>query len=252
MKNFLSGQDLSIEVLFEQDLDPVVPDVASVTYDLYDNGGSKIATAVAVTTTTATTSVAIPIVGGLNTKAGGLAFEMRKLVVNWLLNGASNSTEISYRLISSTPMAVSAQSARSLVGMSKDELPDDDLDMYGAYVEVQADIGAGVVATALSAGDKTTLAVNRMIAVRSLINVLGSIQMRALVQDKSNTAQVSRFDNVDFVALALWLNNLYQQGSLIVVPVDITTVGTGLIMGRSSPTTDFITSDAPIQPGDTA
>ena len=243
MKTFLAGADVTVDVLFEQGTDTVIPDVGSVKYTLYSNAGAALATDVAVTTTVDTTEVAIPVLAANNAITGD--FEVRTLIVNYKVNGGSRQQQVQYRLIPFIPLAVSCDDVRALVGFSKKELPDSDLNIYTAYLEVVDDVGLEFVTPALTAKDNTTLSLNRAVVCRALIAILPSLQMRALHRAKRKTAEVSRFSKIDFGALADWLWDLYLQAIDVLDPEDITLLGGGLLAVLSSPTTDPITAAAP-------
>lgn len=243
MKSFIAGQDLSFEVLFELNLETVVPDVGSVTYDLRDNAGALLRTGVAVITTVTSTQATIVIAAADNGKT--LDFENRTLIVKWKANSVPHETVIQYRLIDFIPLSVNPDSVRALLGLSKPELPDADIDLYAAYLTVRDDFGAALVSGALTSGDVKTLQVNRAIAVAALLAVLGSIEIRVIQQDKSNTAQLTRFSKIDFTTIRAWLGNLYDSAKNIIVGEDPSAYGAGVIIGVTTPTTDPVTGQAP-------
>jgi hypothetical protein len=216
VKNFLAGKDVSIDVLFEQGADTVIPDTGSTKYTLYDNNGAAMSGSVDVPLTVTSTQVAIDILAIKNAKT--LPFETRTLVVTYKVNGGTRTQTVQYRLIDMIPMSVNEDSVRSLIGMSRVELPNKDIDLYMAYVGVCEDVDKAVVDAALVAGDSTQLAVNRMLVCRSLMEVLPGIQLRVIQESKSNTAQLSRFSKIDFDALTSWIQDLYYVALLILVP----------------------------------
>lgn len=243
MKTFLAGADVTVDVLFEQGADTVIPDLNTVTYTLYSNAGVALHTDVAVVTTSDSTQIAIIVVAADNAIAGD--FETRTLLINYKMNGGTRQQQVQYRLIPFIPLAVSCDDVRTLIGFSKKELPDSDLNIYTAYLSVVDDLGIDLVTPALVAKDITTLSLNRAIACRALIDILPSLQLRALQLSKSNTAEVSRFSKINFDDLADWLWELYLAALLVIDPSDDTTIGQGLLAVTSSPDIDPVTASAP-------
>lgn len=248
MLTFIAGQDITVDVLFVKGVDEtVVPDIGSVKYDLFDNSGAPLDAAVAVTTDGTDTHIPIPILAAKNAKASGKDFEMRTLRVHWEDDGAPYITEIQYRIADFVPHSVSPLGVRSLLGLAKNELPDEDLDIYAAYVEVAEDIGSAALLTALTAGNSSTISANRAIAAKTLLNVLGSIEIRTMQEDKSNTAQLSRFSKIDFATVRAWLQKLYDDAVDVVVPPS--TTGSDAVLITTMPTIDSITGVTPVIPG---
>lgn len=243
MRSFLAGQAVTLDVLFEQGVDTVIPDVASVTYTLYDNNGAQVSGAVdvAVTTDGTSTSVPITIASGKNGKTG--LFEHRTLVVKYKLNGGDRQQQLQYRLTDFVPMTATADGARSLIGAARNELPDQDLDFYQAYIEVCAEISSASVNAALISAGQANFSANRAIVCRALLDLLPSLQFRLVQSSKSNTAQISRFTKVDFVALTDFLTTLYNDALEIIDPSEPTSdvFGAGVLIGVTSPDVDPIT-----------
>ncbi len=243
MRNFLANQAVTLDVLFEQGVDTVIPDVASVTYTLYDNNGAQVSGAVdvAVTTTSNTTSVPITIASGKNAKVG--LFENRTLVVKYKLNGGDRQQQYQYRLIDFVPMTATPDGARSMLGAARNELPDQDIDLYQAYIEVCADVDSTTVNNALVAAGATNFAANRAIICRALLNIVPGIQFRLVQDSKSNTAQITRFAKVDFAALTAWLTGLYDAALEIIDPTepDAASFGAGVLLGVTTMVPDPIT-----------
>lgn len=243
MQNFIAGQDLTLYVLFVDGTETVVPDVGTVTYDLYDNGGSSIASAVSVPATS--TQFDIPLDASLNGKDADKDFELRTLVLHYKVSGKPVEQVFTYRLVDFVSLSVNADSCRALLGLSRDELSDNDLDLMAAYWAVRDDISDASMTAALAAGNMDTVNVNRMIAVQALLDILGSIELRTKQSDKSNTTQVARFSKVDFVALRQWLVDLYSNTRTTLLGTDSSLIGAGLMIVATKPTTDPITGQAP-------
>lgn len=242
MRTYLTGADVAIDVLFDDGEDTLVPDVGSVTYTLYGHDGSVLDTG-PVTTTTSTTEVAINLDAANLTAPEGL--ENRTLVVLYQTDGASRQIQIPFRLAAFVPIPVTADDARALIGVSRSELPDSEVDLLTAYYDVVDDQGTDVVSAALVAKDSSNRALARAICVMALLNLLPSFQQRILQAVKGNTAEKSRFSKIDFDALTAWLEDLYDQAAAVLTPVTVATFGLGTTAVLSTRATDPITNAAP-------
>lgn len=248
MQTVHPAQDISVFVLFETGVDSTaVPDTASVEYTLYANDGTPL-TYGTVTTGASDTQTTITLDGSNTQKDSGKLFEMRNLEVRWTVDGAAFVKNIPFRVQDYVPYSVDFNSVRSLLGLARNELPDNDIDIFAAYVDLRDEFGATALTTALTSGGKSSVAANRAIAAQCLINVLGSIEIRTLQQDKSNTAQQSRFAKIDFDVVRAWLQKLVDDAQAIIVGVTDTNY-TGITLITTMPTIDPITGITPVAPG---
>ena len=216
MQSFIAGTDLAIRVLFEVGGEPVVPDLASVFYTIRDNVGAALAghTDVAVVTTADTGEISVSAPANINGKA--LTFENRTISVKFKISGQTHFIDKAYRLVDRINMTVDAGSCRSLLGLAPNELPDEDLDLHMAYILTADNIGKAVLDAALIAGTSITHAANRAIACRAILEVISSLQLRALAQEKSQTASMSRLTKLDFNKIETWITQLYAKARLTV------------------------------------
>lgn len=215
MQSFVAGSPLSIEVSFVQDGETVIPDIGSVSYTVRDNTGGAVAgqTDLSVSTTSDTTAISVLVPQAVNVKA--LAFEMRYITTTYLLNGQTEYVETTYRLVDRIPLAIDANSVRSLIGLQDNELPDSDIDLPMAYYLVANDVGRDVLDAALITGTSIAYSANRAIAARALLELLPSLQLRANASEKSQTASASRLTNIDFDKVTAWLGNIYSNAQLV-------------------------------------
>lgn len=198
MRNVLEGDGVSLLIPFKLDGDYVVPDVGSVAYTLRDNAGAPVAghTNVAVTTTTNTTSIPIPFGSNVHTLVEDV--EVRTLQVKWQKNGQSFVYMTSYRVVPWANYIVTGHSVRVLLGVGEHELPDEDIDLFAAYMEMDATLGGTILDDALVAGTRGTLKANEAIACLAAIEVLPSLQLRALQRERVEDHEQTRLGNINF------------------------------------------------------
>lgn len=244
MKNFLAGKDVSVDVLFQSGMDTVIPDVDTVTYSLYSNAGVALISDASVTTGPDTTQIAI-IVLAANNGIGSNNFEYRTVVVTYEIDGGTRQQRYQYRLVPFINLSVSPDDVRALVGFSKNELPDEDIDLITAYFEVKDMFPTTELADALAASNTTTFAAQTMIICEALIDLLPGFQFRVLQSAKSNTSSFLRVSKLDFDALISWLYGLLGDAYDVIVPPGPSDPSLGLLLAVSHPTLDPVTAAAP-------
>lgn len=249
MKNVLAGKAVAVDVLFQQGVtgDFVVPDAGSITYSLYDNTMNALVTDAAVDSTMSTTAIVIPTSAPNNTLSGGNLFEERLIVVTYTVNNVSQTQMLRYRIVPLVPYSASPDTCRRLLGLTANELPDEDVDVFAAYVNMLDLVEAATLNAALIAADSSRMSANQAIAAQAIIDILPSLQLRTLQQSKSNTAQVSRFYAMDFDALSDWIYSVRDNATNDLTDDDAVGIfGTGVIFGATTVDTDPVTGATPV------
>lgn len=131
--------------------------------------------------------------------------EMRTLVWDYPTETGLQSGRESYTVARPIPFAVSIVGVRNKLGLSNHELAEENIDLAAAYSEFSNLAGAANVATAASAGDRTTLLCLHAIEAMAAFALLPSIQLRAAQQESSGTNKFARFTSVDWDRLDLEL-----------------------------------------------
>jgi len=220
----LAGQAQSAILEFMVDGQPVVPDADSIIFTSWDNAGVQIISAPFLQPVDAVpTQMEVVLDSGLNSIASGALFESRYLRADFTFNTRPYFVTQSYRLHGMIPTTVKPQNVRALVGADVDEIPDVDIDIVGAYIELMSSFGANLQ-VALIRTDAISLAANQAIALQVAVNLCPSLQSRLLKSEKSDNAGFQRAD-MDFLKLEADLRTqLTDKLGQIILVLDGTTI----------------------------
>lgn len=208
MQDAIGGNDFLVVVPFLQGSNPIIPDVGSVFYTLYDHAGAPITgqTNVPVVTTTVSFQVAVTIPGAANLIASPKKFERRSMIVSLLRQGDPLSFTVYYRLVPLLLHGVTPQDVRSFIGVGANELPDEDIDLPAAYYHVEGDIGDLDLPSLLSTGTLAELGARECIKMRAVINIIPSLRQRLAQQESDGILQFRRakIDDWDTLVTQAW------------------------------------------------
>lgn len=153
-----------------------IPDDASVRYSLYDQVGTALLTDQTITPDANASGVSIQIDAAHNTIASPRRFEKRLVIVSWTTGGQSYSTRKTYRIVPVTTFTAAKADVRGFLGLNEDELTDDEIDLFAAYLQVETD----TLNEALTSGTAKELAANTVIVMQAVLDILPSVKLRAL------------------------------------------------------------------------
>lgn len=229
-----ADEDVTLSIDYVVDGEFVIPTAAWAV--VRDHLGVVIPGLEAVNLATSSTTASLTILAANNAVASGMDFSNRYISVFFNHGGAQYRRELSYRLHPFVPMTVTHDDVRRELGLGTDELPDRDINIYGAYLALKDEYG---IDTALLAGDLTNQAANQAIAVKAAIELTWSLPFRAAVKMKSEDAAIDRMSEFDPMALRI------QLGQRLAGFLDIVdgTTNTGTVSLVLSTPTDVITGE---------
>ena len=218
---------------------PVAPDVGSVAYSVLDQAGTQLAGLVDLPITTSASTYQVPVIvpGSANTIGAGRRFERRKVVVKFQTNGQEVHASRTYRVVPALPHAVTPQSVRAFIGIEAHELPDDDIDIFGAYLAVEEDVTEAALTAALISGTAQEFAANTLVEMRTVMNVLPSAKQRMAQSEKNGVKEFSRVDLKELDKLSVEAERRYNEALDKVV----VTTETNVTLFLTTTNTDAIT-----------
>jgi hypothetical protein len=229
-----ADEDVAFQIDYVVDGEYVIPTAAWAT--VRDNSGAVITGLDTVVLDVTSTSTIITIPAADNAVPSGAEFSSRYVVVVFNYGGAQYRREMSYRLRPFTTITVGPEDVRRELGLDISELPDRDIDVYAAYLALNVEYP---LEAALLAGDVTTIAANRAIAVKAAIEITWSLPFRAAVKIKAEDAGFDRMS--EFSPFDIRLQLAHRLGSLLDVMEGTTTEGSPSMV-VSTPT-DVITGE---------
>ena len=228
---FYAGETASFAFDFVVDGEFVIPTSAS--YTIRNHTG--VAVGGASLTPTGTT-VTISIADTLNIIAADALFENRFVVVSFIYKGQTHTTSCTYSLTRFVPLTVGPDDVRRLTGLTRQELPDDDIDIQTAYFQLFDSFGS-TFAEALTSTTFRARQANESVALQAAIDVVVSFPLRVPVLTKSEDSQFNRMASIDFAALERELRRKLQQNLTQVIST--VTEATVSVFSVSSPTDRF-------------
>lgn len=183
---------------------PAIPASNSVRWTLIGHDGLPVSGAIdqPVTTGPADTQAVIQVPGSKNQLGdASRLFESRRLIVSAILGGAPWSVELPYRVAPRPNISVTNGDVRAYLGVNEDELPDDGIDVFAAFVAVRAAAGATALTAALTEGGATQLLANRAVLAQTVLLLIPSLQQRLLLTHTDGSISATR-NKIDFKAIA--------------------------------------------------
>lgn len=225
---FEADNDVTIPVDYLVDGEFVVPDSATYTVRAHDgsvlDSGSMPASANSETLTISAANNAI-----LND------WENRYVKLEFIYSGQTYYRVVTFQLSSFLPITATEDEVRALIGLNGQELPDRDIDLYGAYFRL-VDLHGDGIETALTEAGSRNAAVNQAIALKAALEIVDSIPLRALITVRSEDSTASRSTDIDFDAIG---RRLEVRLSTVVTDALGATPASQVIFDFSSPTDPF-------------
>jgi hypothetical protein len=197
VKTFVQGTNLTIAVPLQRDGEPFVADGASVSWALHGQDGTTVATG---TQAAPDSTVLLPIISGYNTLVGSHQFEKRFVVLNGTVGGLPFVIRFPYLLIVWNNVTATEDDVRTFIGIGPGELPNSEIDLAGAYMDVVSYTSQAIVDNALIAANESERAVNRAIVARAVLTAIPSMVARISKSESDGTIDVTRQD-LDIPAL---------------------------------------------------
>jgi hypothetical protein len=204
MQDFLSGETINLSFRYGEGDEPIIPDIGSVTYTVFDHSGSAIAGLenVPITTGASTFQSTIEIPAIHNTIDPTKNFERRTVVVRYQKNSLYYYQRVVFRIIPFLAYTITAENVRTFLGVNKHELPDSDIDLFASYLFVrEAFTDPSDLTDALLSGTQSELLANEAIVMRAAIDIIPSLQNRVAQSEKDGVRGFDRIKIKDFSEL---------------------------------------------------
>lgn len=218
MKTYATDTDVTLSVAFVRDGQPVIPEPNTVEFTVYDHTGVPIHTG-SVATGAADYGVRILVPAEKN--AITTSFSKRTVIVRATSGGMPIEERVVYRLMPFALHSVTPQDVRSYLGLDDSDLPDDDIDIAKAYLELQIEVGRGQFDAALSSGEEPEIRANDAIIYKTVLDLIPSLQNRVAQAETDGGLSFKRNPVRDYNSLAtLTRERLSSALSLITIGVE--------------------------------
>lgn len=238
----LSGEDFTLKLTFKDRLGvAVLPDTGSVRLTVRDHAGVALTSFDNLLLVVTGNQYELTIPGSDNTLGVGNQLENRHIRVTYLVNGQAMQIKDSYKLCQFLPFAVVENDVRALLGLTYEELPDTDIDLYSAYFTLDDYLTTVKLTTTplkdyLVAGTVKSIKANQLVAVQAAIDILPSIPQRIADTQKTENAEFTRNQKVDPYSLSKQLEGMKADLTNALLTVDPNAFTTPTIFAVSTPT----------------
>lgn len=189
-----SDGDVTVVLDFLVDGNFVVPESAS--YSLRGDDYAVLDSNASVTLVAGATSMIIAVTEA-NNGIGADDYQFRYIQFSFVSDGKTYGGNYAYGLTPWLPVWVTAADVRARLSLSTDELPDGDVDLLGAHIDLVKELGTDYTDAAGSEED-----LNRALMLKAAIASSKSIMLRARLLDEADDFIARRFNlQVDFNAL---------------------------------------------------
>lgn len=192
MLDFLAGEAVTITVPFTRDGEPFVPDANSVSWSLRGHDGSVLVASTTLSGITDTLA-AINIAAANHNIVAGRVFEKRALTVRASSNGSPYTRTVAYRIHTWLNLSVTEASVRDYIGCDDAELPDEAIDLLGAYLKVASRAGQAVLDDALTSGTLRELQANSAVVAQGVLDCLPGLAQRLAKKETDGNRNIERF-----------------------------------------------------------
>lgn len=184
---------------------------SSLVYRLTNQDGTVVLTnTVSITLGQLSYLVVVPAATNVLTKP---LFE--KMTLEWEYTTATEAISESVSYVIHTPIGfpVSKDGVRNKIGVTNEELLDEDINLFEGYLYFQNLVGADVDLTPYNdSGDINSFNIAKAIEAATALSMLPSLQIRLPKKYDSGTSAYERWNSIDWEGLAAELNAIIGTG----------------------------------------
>lgn len=198
------------------DGDFVVPD-GDVTFEVQDAAGTSLETGTVIPLP-GQNRISVPISAATNLVTPPDR-PYRAVMITYDVNGQERSQVEVYRLTPWALIPISMDEVRGVLSLSSSELPDRDIDLTHAYFDLQDRTGLSIP-TVLAADAAQATAICQALRYHAALQVIDTLELRALHKEQGDNIAISRFAKIDFDALRARIRAAYKAALDEVLPSD--------------------------------
>lgn len=235
----LAGKDYSTTVTFRDARGTAVaPDTDSVYLTVMDNIGGLITDDVQQTVTG--NQLAVTVLAADNALTGPNVVENRFIKLRYKASGIPCEISDSYQLTSFIPMTANVNSVRGMTGLTPEELPDGEVDLYQAYYTLADYLtnekgDTNTLVSYLTSGTTKSLKANQLIAIQAALDIAPGIPNRIAATQKTENAEFTR-NRIDVNQLVKDLRANRESLITQLLTTDLSTIPTKTIFVVTQPT----------------
>ncbi|WP_189348028.1 hypothetical protein, partial [Mesorhizobium sp. M2D.F.Ca.ET.232.01.1.1] len=126
------------------------------------------------------------------------AFSRRVVRITAERGGIPFDAVTMYRLTPQILYTVTPKDVRGFLGVNEGELPDEDVDLAGAYLNLEFSIGRDKLAAALTSGEEAELRANEAVLYSTVLELIPSLANRVAQEETDGALSFKRNARKDF------------------------------------------------------
>ncbi len=195
MLTFEAGKVATLPVSLIHNGQPAIPDAGTAVLSVFGPTGGLLYTEDLVTgPTDHRVLVTVPAAHNEITTS----FSRRILSITAERGGVPFHVSATYRLLPTIEYTVRPADVRGFLGVNESELPDEDVDLAHALLDLEFQTSRAVMSAALTSGEVAELRANEAILYRAAINIIPSLTNRVAQQETDGALSFRRHTRKDF------------------------------------------------------
>ncbi|ESY35763.1 hypothetical protein NKK48_01535 [Mesorhizobium sp. C386A] len=197
MRTFEAGRDITLPVSLFYNGQPAVPDAGTAVLSV-SAGGTVIFTE---ELTTGPTDAVLVVTVPAEHNQISTPFSRRVIRVTAERGGLPFDSMTMYRLVPAILYTVTPADVRAFLGVNESELPDEDVDLSGALLNIEFSITRETMAAALVSGDVAEVRANDAILYTTVLALIPSLANRVAQEETDGALSFRRNARKDFSEL---------------------------------------------------
>ncbi|TPL42612.1 MULTISPECIES: hypothetical protein [unclassified Mesorhizobium] len=215
MRTFEAGRDVTLPVNLFYNGQPAVPDAGTAVLSVADPGGAVIYTEDLVT---GPTDVVILVTIPAEHNQISTSFARRIVRISAARSGVPFDSITAYRLVPTILYTVQPKDVRSFLGVNESELPDEDVDLSGALLNLEFSVSRTTLAAALTSGEEAELRANEAILYRTVLDIIPSLANRVAMEETDGALSFRRNARKDFSELKAAAESRLSAAMAVISP----------------------------------
>lgn len=198
MRTFEAGKDVTLPVSLTYNGQPAVPDIGTAVLSVTAPTGEILYTK---DLTTGATDVVVVVTVPAEHNQISTAFSRRIVRISAERGGIPFDSVTMYRLVPTILYTVRPADVRAFLGINEGELPDEDVDLAAAHLNLEFEISRATMSAALVSGDVTEMRANEAILYRAALDIIPSLANRVAQEESDGALTFRRNTRKDFSEL---------------------------------------------------
>lgn len=216
MRTFVAGKDVTLPVPLTYNGQPAVPDSGTAVLHVLGPDGSEVYTQNLMTgPTDAVIVVTVPAANNAITTS----FSRRTVMISAERAGIPFESIVVYRLVPAINYTVTPADVRGFLGVNENELPDQDVDLTAALMDLEFNFTRATMTTALTSGEEAEVRANEAILYTAVLKLIPSLANRVAQEESDGALSFKRNSRKDFTEIRLAAQAGLSAAIAVISPV---------------------------------